>query len=78
MRVLFRDAANTLIMILYCLKLISVTYREHIDVMDALIRRLREVFEEDEVDVDEVERLLAAYSSNKADWKKFAHFDPHK
>ncbi|CAD5221987.1 unnamed protein product [Bursaphelenchus xylophilus] len=46
--------------------------------MDTLVRRLREIFEDDEVDIDEVRLLLESYSSHKADWKKYAHFDPHK
>lgn len=46
--------------------------------MDALCRKLREIFEDDVVDVEEVRLLLEAYSSNKAEWRKYAHFDPHK
>jgi cysteine dioxygenase len=37
-----------------------------------------EIFDSDEVNIDEVEELLSAYHTNKADWKKFAKFDAYK
>ena len=46
--------------------------------MDALITRLREVFADDKVNVEHVERLLSEYKSSRADWKKYAHYDPHR
>lgn len=43
-----------------------------------LVSKLREIFEEDYVDVDEVTKLLQSYKSNRADWSKFAIFDINK
>lgn len=43
-----------------------------------LIQRLREVFEDDHVDVEEVKKILRTYTSNISDWRQFAQFDEHK
>jgi len=45
---------------------------------EQMIERLLEIFDSDEVNIDEVEELLSAYHTNRADWKKFAKFDPYK
>ena len=45
---------------------------------EELIERLLELFAQDEVNIEEVEELLASYKSNPADWKKFAKFDKYK
>lgn len=45
---------------------------------EQLIERLLEIFESEEVNVDEVEELLSAYHTNKTDWKQFAKFDKYK
>lgn len=43
-----------------------------------LIAELRCVFEEDDVDTDYVQEVMAAYDSNPKEWKRFAHFDRHR
>lgn len=43
-----------------------------------LIERLYEIFENDRVNVEEVEALMSAYQSNPAEWLKFAKFDRYK
>merc|ERR1711963_567137 len=45
---------------------------------EQMIERLLEIFDSDEVNIDEVEEILSAYHTNRADWKKFAKFDPYK
>ena len=45
---------------------------------DELIERLLEIFEEDNVNIEEVEELLSKYKSNPGDWKKYAKFDKYK
>ena len=45
---------------------------------EALTRDIREAFSSDHVDVDHMKKLMAAYTSNERDWKRFAKFDPHK
>jgi len=46
--------------------------------MDELVKQLREMFKCDDINTEEVRELMEKYSSNRTDWKKFAHFDPHK
>uniref|UniRef100_A0A914SEP2 Cysteine dioxygenase n=1 Tax=Parascaris equorum TaxID=6256 RepID=A0A914SEP2_PAREQ len=43
--------------------------------MEKLCQQLREIFEDDLIDVDEVKDVLKAYPSNPADWIEFANFD---
>lgn len=45
---------------------------------DSLIEQLLEIFEDDDVNIEEVESLLASYKSDPKDWKKFAKFDKFK
>jgi len=45
---------------------------------DELLEKLLEIFNSDQVDVDEVMDLLASYNTNPKDWKKFAKFDTFK
>ena len=42
------------------------------------IAGLHEIFANDDVNVNEVRDLLAAYNSCEEDWKQFAFFDPHR
>merc|ERR1739836_153337 len=43
-----------------------------------LISILREIFSNNEVNVDYVTQILNNYKSNPRDWKKYAKYDPHK
>jgi cysteine dioxygenase len=43
-----------------------------------LVVKLREIFESDDINVEEVKILIESYKSNPADWEKFAQFDPHR
>lgn len=45
---------------------------------DELIARLVEIFEQDTVNIEEVEEVMASYKSNRQDWKKFAKHDKYK
>ncbi|KAI2810580.1 hypothetical protein RDWZM_002484 [Blomia tropicalis] len=40
-----------------------------------LIRQLREMFNSEEVDIEQVKSLMASYQTNPSDWAKFVHFD---
>lgn len=40
-----------------------------------LISRLREIFDSDRVNIEEVDNLLNCYKSDYRDWKQFAKFD---
>lgn len=46
--------------------------------MEKLVKQLREAFKCDEINTEDIREIMEAYSSNRVDWKKFAHFDPHK
>jgi len=46
--------------------------------LEELVRRIEEVFEDDEVNVEYVKKLMESYVSNKSDWKKYAIYDPHR
>jgi len=46
--------------------------------MDRLVANIREIFEDDHVNTEEIREVLENYKSNPADWQKYAHFDPHK
>uniref|UniRef100_A0A914KKV3 Cysteine dioxygenase n=1 Tax=Meloidogyne incognita TaxID=6306 RepID=A0A914KKV3_MELIC len=46
--------------------------------MNKLINDIRNIFNEDLIDPEEVRRVLEEYISNPKDWNKFALFDPHK
>lgn len=43
-----------------------------------LIAKLHEAFETNDVDIDYVQDLMAAYKSNFQEWKKFAKFDRYR
>ncbi|KAI1725739.1 cysteine dioxygenase type I domain-containing protein [Ditylenchus destructor] len=46
--------------------------------MEKLISDIREIFQDDHINTMDVRRVLENYKSNRADWQKYAHFDPHK
>uniref|UniRef100_A0A0L8FP57 Cysteine dioxygenase n=1 Tax=Octopus bimaculoides TaxID=37653 RepID=A0A0L8FP57_OCTBM len=46
--------------------------------LDDLCKELREVFENDRVNIEEVKALMESYKSNSKEWKKFAKFDQHR
>ena len=53
---------------------------EHTEVMkpetlDDLIKVLHQIFESDNVNVEEVQNIMEAYDSNPQDWMKFAKSD---
>ena len=45
---------------------------------DELIEKLLEIFESDNVNIEEVEEILDCYKSDPKDWKKYAKFDKYK
>lgn len=46
--------------------------------LDDLIFKLRCIFQEDTIDVDYVQKVMASYNSNPRDWRKYCHFDRHR
>ncbi|GMT16069.1 hypothetical protein PFISCL1PPCAC_7366 [Pristionchus fissidentatus] len=46
--------------------------------LSELIAKMRVIFGDNKVDVDEVRRAMESYKSNPADWRHFAQFDPNK
>lgn len=46
--------------------------------LEDMIKELYRVFEDDEVNVEEVHNLMASYKSNPVEWKKYAKFDRYK
>jgi len=46
--------------------------------MDRLVANIREIFEDDHINTEELREVLESYKSNPADWQKYAHFDAHK
>lgn len=59
-----------------------VTTSDHVTLksigLKELIGKLHEAFETNDVDIDYVQDLMAAYRSNPQDWKKFAKFDRYR
>lgn len=43
-----------------------------------LIAKLRQMFESNSVDIDQVKALMASYQSNPAEWIQYTHCDPHR
>jgi hypothetical protein len=46
--------------------------------MEKLLSGIRDIFEDDCINTEEVRRVLEEYKSDRNDWRQFAHFDPHK
>lgn len=45
---------------------------------EVLLQKLRQIFEKDCVDVEDVKQLLALYTSDPNDWQTYTKFDPHR
>ncbi|PAV60014.1 hypothetical protein WR25_18059 [Diploscapter pachys] len=43
--------------------------------MQRLIGQLREIFEDDSVNIEQMEKILLEYKSDQSEWGRFAHFD---
>ena len=43
-----------------------------------LLSTLTELFAHDEIDADQVIKVMSGYKSDAHDWAKFALFDPHR
>lgn len=46
--------------------------------MQELVNRLREVFEDDHVNVDYVKALMNSYTVKKSDWAAYAKYDEYR
>ncbi len=46
--------------------------------LQQLISSLCQVFEDDHVNIEDVEKLLSLYQSNPVEWRKFANFDQYR
>lgn len=46
--------------------------------LDDLIKILHQIFESDNVNVEEVQSIMEAYESKPQEWKKFAKFDQYR
>lgn len=53
------------------------TAREGINLQE-LIEKLHIIFANDRIDADEVHGVMESYISNRADWEKYASFDPYR
>lgn len=49
-----------------------------IDTLDDLISHLRDAFDSDHVNIEEIQALMKSYKSNPLDWRKFANFDKYR
>ena len=45
---------------------------------EELITQLHDLFADDEVNIDLVKHVMESYKSNPEDWRKYAHFSPHR
>jgi len=46
--------------------------------LQRLIQDLHKEFEKDDVCIETIEKVMASYKSNPADWKKYAKFDRYR
>jgi len=46
--------------------------------MEELVKCLHEIFEDDQVDIDEVRAVMTSYVSKEDDWEKYANYDPYR
>ena len=49
-----------------------------VSTLNELISELHKVFDSDHVNIEYVNHLLLSYTSNPAEWKKFAKFDRYR
>ena len=45
---------------------------------EELTKGIRELFQDDNINVEVVQSFMASYKSNPSEWSKFAMFDPHR
>lgn len=62
----------------YCRIIKNLNLSKQPITLKELIENLYEIFENDRVNVEEVQALMSAYQSNPAEWLKFAKFDRYK
>ena len=43
-----------------------------------LVARIRELFSSEDIDIDEVKEVMAAYHTDQKDWSTIATFDAHR
>uniref|UniRef100_W5L052 Cysteine dioxygenase n=1 Tax=Astyanax mexicanus TaxID=7994 RepID=W5L052_ASTMX len=48
------------------------------ETLDDLIKILHKIFEDDHVNIEEVQSIMEAYESNPQEWMKFAKFDQYR
>uniref|UniRef100_A0A914DPF4 Cysteine dioxygenase n=1 Tax=Acrobeloides nanus TaxID=290746 RepID=A0A914DPF4_9BILA len=46
--------------------------------MESLISQVRQMFESDSINANEVMRILENYKSDPVDWQQYVIFDPHR
>jgi len=46
--------------------------------LEDLIKILHQIFESDNINVEEVQNIMEAYESNPQDWMKHAKFDQYR
>ncbi|CAG5053333.1 unnamed protein product [Parnassius apollo] len=75
------ESANCKYRVSQCedIELLSVERPLKIDLeinrLEMLVQELHKVFSRDHVNIQDVQKLMAAYKSNPKDWKKYAKFD---
>ena len=53
------------------------TARDGLD-LQQLIEKLHVIFANDRIDADEVQGVMESYKASRADWEKYASFDPYR
>ena len=46
--------------------------------IEELVKCLHEIFEDDQINVEEVHELMSSYVSKEDDWRKYANYDPYR
>ena len=46
--------------------------------LQQLIEKLHIIFASERIDADEVHGIMESYKSSRADWEKYASFDPYR
>lgn len=46
--------------------------------MEQLVQTLHEIFEYDDIDIDDVREVMESYVSKEEDWRKYANYDPYR
>jgi len=51
---------------------------EPIENFEQLVKKLHEIFEDNEIDTDYVKAVMNSYKSKECDWAQYAKFDEYR